>query len=301
MLAIIIPYIKLFFFEETLRSLANQTDKRFNVYIGDDCSPENCSEVVAKYSNSLSIKYHKFENNLGSHSLVSQWMRCYSLIGDEEWVMFLGDDDLLSENCVEEFYKCLPEVELLNINIIRYSSIIINETSTFISHHYKFPLVERTTTAYINKAKRKSRASLTEHIFKCIAFEKVGFIDMPEAWHSDDLIILEISNYNTIYTINSATAYIRYSNLSVSGNQSNVEGKYKATLTFLRFLIGFKMEYFSKRERFYVIWYYFKKLKNYRKLTFFNAMIIIILLLKNLFNFKTFLRHSQDLRISTNF
>jgi hypothetical protein len=40
MLAIIIPYYKLCFFEENLQSLAAQTDKRFKVYIGDDASPE---------------------------------------------------------------------------------------------------------------------------------------------------------------------------------------------------------------------------------------------------------------------
>jgi len=36
MLAIVIPYYKRTFFEETLQSLANQTDKRFQVYVGDD-------------------------------------------------------------------------------------------------------------------------------------------------------------------------------------------------------------------------------------------------------------------------
>jgi hypothetical protein len=35
MLAIVIPYYKRTFFEETLQSLANQTDKRFQVFIGD--------------------------------------------------------------------------------------------------------------------------------------------------------------------------------------------------------------------------------------------------------------------------
>lgn len=43
MLAIVIPYYKLTFFEETLQSLANQSDKRFKVYIGDDASPEDRS------------------------------------------------------------------------------------------------------------------------------------------------------------------------------------------------------------------------------------------------------------------
>ena len=46
MLAIVIPYFKLTFFEETLQSLANQTDQRFKVYIGDDASLENPSDLL---------------------------------------------------------------------------------------------------------------------------------------------------------------------------------------------------------------------------------------------------------------
>ena len=46
MLAIIIPYYKLTFFEDTLESLANQTDKLFKVYIGDDASPENPTDLL---------------------------------------------------------------------------------------------------------------------------------------------------------------------------------------------------------------------------------------------------------------
>ena len=84
MLAIIIPYFKLTFFEETLKSLANQTDKIFKVYIGNDASPENPKIVLEKYENKLNFKYKKFETNLGSFSLVKQWERCIDLIEDEE-------------------------------------------------------------------------------------------------------------------------------------------------------------------------------------------------------------------------
>jgi hypothetical protein len=47
MLAIVIPYYKRTFFEETLQSLAKQTDKRFVVYVGDDAGQEDCA-VLSK-------------------------------------------------------------------------------------------------------------------------------------------------------------------------------------------------------------------------------------------------------------
>ena len=49
MLAIVIPFFKLTFFEETLQSLSTQTDKRFKVYIGDDASPEDCTALLQKF------------------------------------------------------------------------------------------------------------------------------------------------------------------------------------------------------------------------------------------------------------
>ena len=59
MLAIVIPYFKLAFFEETLQSLAIQTDKRFKVYIGDDASPENPTSLISRYKGQFEFIYHK--------------------------------------------------------------------------------------------------------------------------------------------------------------------------------------------------------------------------------------------------
>ena len=40
-LAIIIPGFKINFLETLFQSLVKQTDKRFNVYVGDDASPHD--------------------------------------------------------------------------------------------------------------------------------------------------------------------------------------------------------------------------------------------------------------------
>ena len=102
MLAIIIPYYKLTFFEETLNSLFNQTDKRFIVYIGDDASPENPLVLLEKFKGEFEYQYFKFDTNEGGISLVNQWHRCIDL-ANEDWIMILGDDDILSLNLVEAF------------------------------------------------------------------------------------------------------------------------------------------------------------------------------------------------------
>ena len=94
MLAIVIPYYKLTFFEATLQSLADQTDKRFMVYIGDDASLESPDDLLEKYQQKFDFEYYRFEENLGGTSLVKQWERCIAMTKDEEWVMILGDGAL---------------------------------------------------------------------------------------------------------------------------------------------------------------------------------------------------------------
>ncbi|HSV75457.1 MAG TPA: glycosyltransferase family 2 protein [Bacteroidales bacterium] len=296
MLAIIIPYYKADFFEFTLASLANQTDKRFKVYIGNDNSPHDCSQIVENYKKSLNIKYQYFEENFGRVSLTRQWIRCFGMIRNEEWIMFLGDDDVLSPYCVEEFYNSLDVVNRKKIDVVRFSSIIIDSHGNQTSRQYLFPEIELSTTSYIKKAQRKSRASLSEHIFRRTAFEKTGFADMPEAWHTDDVLILEASGYGPVYTINNTCVLIRYSPLSVSGNSGNCWRKNLATIKFLRFLLANKMNHFTKNERNYLIWYYFKKLKHFRKLSPVSILEILKFFYLNFANKREFISKPVKLR-----
>ena len=118
-LAIIIPYYKRTFFKATLQSLADQKDKRFHVYIGDDASPEDCRDLIATYSKCLPIKYIRYETNLGGTNLVTQWERCLAMIGAESWFQILGDDDVVSENFVASFYNALPAINRNNSNVFK--------------------------------------------------------------------------------------------------------------------------------------------------------------------------------------
>ena len=105
MLAIVIPYYKKDYFEETLSSLANQFDKRFKLYIVDDGSPNPPVELIRSYGSLLDITYKRFAGNLGSKSLTAHWMRAINCIDDDvDWIWLLGDDDVLDSGCVREFY-----------------------------------------------------------------------------------------------------------------------------------------------------------------------------------------------------
>lgn len=216
MLAIVIPYYKRTYFDKTLQSLAQQTDKRFKVYIGDDASPEDCSDLIKKYEGCFSYTYHRFETNLGGTSLTQQWERCVALTGNEEWLMILGDDDWLSENVVERF---ITNYEKFNnkSNIVRFATIVKNSEDNRFSEEYRHPEWETGIEAISRKFQGISRGSLSELIFYKEEYLKFKFTDYSSAFYSDDKIILDLSTNKNIYTINETVVYVRISNESLSG------------------------------------------------------------------------------------
>ena len=245
MLAIVIPYFKFTFFEETLQSLASQTDKRFKVYIGDDASPENPEQLLEKYQGNFEFQYQRFEENLGSTSLTKQWERCISLTANEKWVMILGDDDILGSNVVEEFYKNVSEIETEKIAVVRFSTIKIDETEQVKTDVYNHPKIEEATDFLF----RKTRTSLSEFVFLKSKVVEIGFKNFPLAWFSDVLAILEFSDFKRIFTINTAVLKIRISNISISGNQDNLKLKSQATFHYYHYLVTDKSKHFTDDQR----------------------------------------------------
>lgn len=238
MLAIIIPYYKLTFFDETLMSLASQTDKRFKVYIGDDASPENPSALLEKYKGQFDFVYHRFAENLGGKSLTQQWERCIALSGQEEWLMILGDDDVLGENVVEAFYINLEEIKKIDVTVVRFASQVIDEKGTTISKLHHHPKIEKATDFLLRKLKGGTRSSLSEYVFKRDLVDKLQFKELPLAWYSDLLAVLEFSKWAHIFTINETVVYFRHSGLNITCRTDDFVVKNEATFQFYHYLLS---------------------------------------------------------------
>ncbi len=268
MVAIIIPYYKLTFFEATLQSLALQTNKNFKVYIGNDASPENPESLLKIYKNKFDFEYKKFDTNLGSISLVKQWKRCFNMSNNESWTMILGDDDVLSENAIYEFYENLPKINSNNIKVVKFATQIINENSENSTKIFNHKELESANDFFYKKHKGLTRSSLSEHVFETNSLKQYFFYDFPMAWHSDDLAILECSNFDTIFTINNAIAFIRVSDLSISGNQNFKTEKLKATQFYFERLTNLYLNKFNKINREIIIsnieYFYFRN-RNFKK------------------------------------
>lgn len=226
-LAIVIPYYKIDFFEETILSIVNQSNSNFTLYIGNDAGPENPLPIIEKYASDLSYIYFDYSENLGGKNLAMQWERILDNIR-EEWFQILGDDDVIDENFVEEFYKNLPEAIAKNISVIKFSHQWIDEKNNLIED-FSYPFSEISSIDFfLKKYNNEIKSSLSENIFKTSFYKKYRFEKIPLAWGSDDLAILAFSNFNRILYVNSSKVKVRISSLSISGSQKFVEEKNKA-------------------------------------------------------------------------
>jgi glycosyltransferase involved in cell wall biosynthesis len=239
-LAIVIPAYKAIYIRETLSSLAKQDCKDFTVYIGDDNSPDNINLIISEFESCFKLKYTKFENNLGSLDLAAQWKRCISLIDNEKWIWLLPDDDIISPNCVSEFYRTINN-DMQQSNLYRFETAHIDGNGQVLFKTQSCPPVESMAEFVINKLKFKRSSSVAEYIFSREIYLNVkGFTSFPLAWGSDDYLWVCLSKQRGIRLISSGVVYLRQSHLNISSNMSQevVKKKFAAKYIYLNKILS---------------------------------------------------------------
>lgn len=296
MLAIVIPYYKLVFFEETLKSLSGQTDKRFKVYIGNDASPEDPSLLLEQYKDKLDFVYQSFDNNLGSISLSQQWDRCIALIDDEKWIMILGDDDYLDQNIVKSWYENFDAFNNKTC-IVRYAIKRVGEKQNNNTSFYTHPIWEKASNSYFRRLKGETRSSLSEYVFSKETYLKYGFKSYPLAWHSDDKAWLDFSDKKNIYSINESNVFVRISDFSITGKTNNEGLKNKASEDFYKDILIQNLDIFDKNQRLELLFIYEVAIIKNRNLKLKDWLYLIKLYSKN-FRIVPFLKFIRRFLIS---
>lgn len=247
-LAIVIPFYKISFFKDTLVSLNNQTNTQFQVYIGDDCAPVSAENLVKSILTSVSYKYVRFTQNLGSVSLTKHWERCLDLIQDETYVMILGDDDYLSETVVADFYAELSYQEQ-TYDLYRFASKMIDSENQEIAPIQFHPILEMASSSFLRKLQGLSTSTLSEYIFSKRTFKQHKFSNYPLAWHSDDMAWLKYGNGLPIVSINSSCVFVRVSNINITGRKDNLDTKRTATILFVKDLMSQNNLQLTKKQK----------------------------------------------------
>ena len=94
------------FIEETIKSVANQTYKNWELIIVDDCSKDNTEEIVNRYVERDSrIKYHRLETNQGAAVARTKAMK----MARGSYMAFLDSDDLWKNDKLEKQINFMEE------------------------------------------------------------------------------------------------------------------------------------------------------------------------------------------------
>lgn len=239
-LAVIIPAFKVTYIEQTLCSLTRQSNKNFNVYVGDDFSSDEIYSIVQKFESTLKITYKKFDSNLGKTDLAGHWRRCISMIKEEKWIWILPDDDIIESNCISTFFENISAAESL-FHLYRFQTSHINESGSLLLDTSICPTIESSTDFILNKLKFLRSSSLAEYIFSRESYMKYGgFTSLPLAWGSDDLLWAHLSRDTGIFTLNSGRVYLRQSKENISSMKDNttVNEKVKAKYIYLETILS---------------------------------------------------------------
>lgn len=221
-LALVIPAFKGRYLKDALDSIAQQTCKLFNLYIGDDASPEDLGQLITAYHGKINIIYKRFPENLGGKDLVAHWERCIDLTENEEWIWLFSDDDVMGNTCVKNFYDGLqsePDADLFHININ-----FINAAGEIFKKCSPFPNKLSVSDFFSKRIKFQLNSSVVEYIFrKTVYIDKKGFKNNDMAWCSDDATWIKFGKDNGIVTI-PGIVYWRISgdNISSVNNDKNV-------------------------------------------------------------------------------
>lgn len=216
-LAIIIPAYKPFFLKQALESLCCQTNKHFNVYIGDDSSPYDLYEIIKYFENQINVKYKRYSDNIGAENLVLHWNRCLELIEDENWVWIFSDDDLLDSSCVEKFYEVIKK-DPIKYDVYRFNTRIIDDENRVLNESIVSPEVENSIDLAINILKGQRGNSMPDHIFSADLVRKNnGFIITKYAQAADWASSIYFSYKNNLRTISGPKVSWRIGEFNISG------------------------------------------------------------------------------------
>jgi teichuronic acid biosynthesis glycosyltransferase TuaG len=176
---IILPnYNKFDFLEESIESVVNQTFKTWHLYIIDDCSGDNSSSIIKKFSNHSNISSILLKKNMGP-----SFCRNYAIrISKSEYISFIDSDDTWEKTKLQKQINFMEKNDL-NFTYTDYRPFFqekekkVYKEKTSLKNYFDFESFTKnssinTTTMIIKRSilknlKFKKIKLMEDYLFKC--------------------------------------------------------------------------------------------------------------------------------------
>lgn len=233
--SILIPAYKAKYLRECIDSILAQSCDDFEIIIVNDASPENLDAIVKQYSD-FRISYYVNKENCGALHVVDNWNKCLSY-AQGDYVICMGDDDMLLPNCLEEYNNLIEQFPTLDI--YHGWTLIIDENSHINDVNDSAAIYESVYSLIYYRLKGRQQY-IGDFLYKTSSLRKNGgFYDIPMAWGSDDITCYISAMDKGIANTQTPVFLYRKTNitLSKSGNmQIQMEGINKTVDWLKKFL-----------------------------------------------------------------
>lgn len=210
---ITIPAFKAKYLKESIESCLQQTYTNFEVVIVNDASPENIDQVVKQFKDER-ILYFVNERNCGAIDVVDNWNICLSHASGD-YVICMGDDDMLLPNCLEEYCKLIAKYP--GLGVYHGWTEIIDENSVVYDIQQPRPEYESALSLIWNRWNGRPRQYIGDFCFDTkILKEDGGFYKLPLAWASDDISAIRAASRKGIANTQVPIFLYRVNRLSIS-------------------------------------------------------------------------------------
>lgn len=181
--SIIIPAYKKKYLKECIDSILVQTYTNLELIIVNDASPEDLDSIINSYSDTR-IKYYTNEKNCGAINVVDNWNICLSYVSGD-YVICMGDDDMLAPNCLEEYIRLINKYP--DKKIYHAWTEIIDENNNIIRMQEARPEKECVYSMILRRWKGCEQF-IGDFLFETKNLKSNGgFYKQPLAWSSDDI------------------------------------------------------------------------------------------------------------------
>lgn len=220
-----LPVYKTDFLDNAVKSVLNQTYEDFQLLILND-NPESLDlkKKLLTYDDPR-IRILENQKNIGRKNIVECWNKLLNLTETEFFILF-SDDDVYESNFLEELIYLAKKYPSTDIFHSRVQIIDENNNVKYISS--TIPEFESGLDFIWHKIKNYRFSFVGDFLVRTEALKKIGgFVDLPNAWGSDDLTWFKISLINGIAGTPKILFNWRESNLNIS-KVGNIQKKFEA-------------------------------------------------------------------------
>ena len=229
---VISTYNRADYLRMAIASVLHQTNSKYHLYILDNCSTDNTSEIVESFKNP-EVTYIKNDKNLG---MVGNWNKALT-VGESEYVHIFHDDDILEPDFIDNVYSVINENN--DCVFIHAAANIIDEQGEFLKTNIEpYETITNGNKFFSDYLQVGQRIICPSAVINRRLLPKGAEFSEDFPFTADINFWVRISNYGQVgYVSSPSLSYRIHKQSATSTIVENIEKKIQERLRFREFLI----------------------------------------------------------------